>query len=958
MVSLISKFLGDSNEKAVNKLRPIVAEVNSLEAEYKAMSDSDLKGVTANFRAELEKGVSLDSILPDAFAAVREAGRRFLGKRHFDVQIIGGALLHQGKIAEMKTGEGKTLVATLPAYLNALSGKGVHVVTVNDYLARRDASWMGVIYNALGLSVGCLQNEGALLYDPQTGEAALNGGPKPAEGEAQFAAVTVANLRPCSKKEAYTADITYGTNHDFGFDYLRDNMVDDAARMVQRGQWYAIVDEVDNILIDEARTPLIISGPARDSGSEYRRFAMLARRLNRGEHFEVDEKQRQISLTQEGIGTVEKLLNVENLYDPQHQALTHFVENAVRAEALYAKDKDYVVQDGEVIIVDEFTGRLMTGRRWSDGLHQAVEAKEGVEVRRETITYATITLQNYFRMYRKLAGMTGTAATEAEEFFKIYKLEVVQVPTNREMVRGDRPDLIYKTEASKWDATAEKIGELHKAGRPVLVGTTSIEKSERLSALLKKRGVPHEVLNAKQHEREAHIVAQAGRSGVVTVATNMAGRGTDIILGGNPEALKMSGEEWQAEHERVVGLGGLFVLGTERHEARRIDNQLRGRSGRQGDPGETQFFVSTEDDLIKRFGGDRIRGAMNLFGWEDDVPIENKMVSRSVEAAQSRVEGHHFEVRKHLVDYDDVVNTHREVIYRLRRKVLEGEDLRPVITEYVEKEIGDIVSDRLQGEPSTWDTEGFFKELKTLFPSTDAFNGPDELTGMSAQDVADRLADYAQESYDRRTEEFTPEVMKQLERAIMLRTIDSEWVEHLTSMENFRQGIGLEAVGQRDPLVQYKRQAFEMFEGLVSRVESQVARTIFRVALAKPQAVPAQRVVAAAPAAQVMAPGATGAQQPAPAAGQPTVQRPAVAQPRPVAAAGPGPAGASARLLAGAPGGSAARATQVIAGKPSVMSQVNRGHGTDVAASKQKVGRNDPCPCGSGKKYKKCHGTE
>jgi preprotein translocase subunit SecA len=956
MVGILSKFIGDSNEKAVNKLRPAVAEINALEPDYQKLSDDELKAATAKLKARLGEGQTVEDILPEAFAAVREASRRGLKMRHFDMQLIGGMVLHQGKIAEMRTGEGKTLVATLPAYLNALTGDGVHIVTVNDYLAKRDASWMGAIFHALGLSVGCLQNEGSLIYDPAA-KAQGDGRKKPEDGAAIFAAVAGENMRPCTRREAYAADITYGTNHEFGFDYLRDNMVDDTSRMVQRNLAYAIVDEVDNILIDEARTPLIISGPARDSGSEYRRFAQLARRLAAGQHFTIEEKHRQISLTAEGIAHVEKLLNVENLYDPEHQALTHFVENAVRAEALYQKDREYVVRDGEVIIVDEFTGRLMTGRRWSDGLHQAVEAKEGVEVRRESITYATITLQNYFRMYHKLAGMTGTAATEAEEFFKIYKLEVVQVPTNRDMVREDHADLIYKTEQAKWDAAAARILELHRAGRPVLVGTTSIEKSEKLSGLLQTRGVPHEVLNAKQHEREAHIVAQAGRPGAVTVATNMAGRGTDIILGGNPDALQMPRDEWQKEHDKVVAVGGLFVLGTERHEARRIDNQLRGRSGRQGDPGATQFYISTEDDLIKRFGGDRIRGAMNLLGWEDDVPIENRMVSKSVEAAQSRVEGHHFEVRKHLVDYDDVVNTHRDVIYKLRRKVLAGEDLRPIILEYVDKELQAIVAERLQGDSSNWDVPGFQKELRSLFPSLEVLQTEDDVLALRSEEIDEELAAYTRDLYDRRTQEFGAETMHSLERAIMLRTLDSEWVEHLTSIENMRQGIGLEAVGQRDPLVQYKRLAYELFQGLVSRIESNVARTIFRVALAQPQPQPqsprAQQVAAAQAAGQ-----RPGGQRSVPAASQPHLHTetppaaPSTARPMssPVAA----PAGPEARSTAPAP--SQARAAQVISGRPSVMSAATRGHGTDTGAGKGKVGRNDPCPCGSGKKYKKCHG--
>jgi len=711
-------------------------------------------------------------------------------------------------------------------------------------------------------------------------------------------------MRPVSKREAYAADITYGTNNEFGFDYLRDNMVRDLSGMVQRDLHYAIVDEVDNILVDEARTPLIISGPARESGQEYRRFAQLARGLKVDVDFTIDEKGRTISLTEDGIGRVERTLKVDNLYDPRHYALTHFVENAVRAETLYLRDRDYVVRDNEVVIVDEFTGRMMIGRRWSDGLHQAVEAKEGVRVQRESITYATITLQNYFRVYEKLAGMTGTAATEAEEFYKIYKLEVVQVPTNEPMVRDDAPDLIYKSEAGKYQAVAEKVAELHSAGRPVLIGTVSIEKSEVLSDLMKRKGIPHQVLNAKQHEREAPIVAQAGRPGAVTVATNMAGRGTDIILGGNSESLDLSEKEWQRDHDGVVELGGLCIIGTERHESRRIDNQLRGRAGRQGDPGSSLFYVSTEDDLLRRFGGDRIKGVMNFVGLDEDTPIENRMVSTAVESAQSRVEGTHFEIRKHLVDYDDVVNTHRDVIYRLRRKVIQGEDLRPEISDMVRQALAGIAADRLQGDPMNWDVEGFQRDVTQIMPMPRDLESADEMAGMDQREIEETLVSAAEALHDDREKQFTPEVMRQLERAVMLQTIDTQWVEHLTAMENMRQGIGLEAAGQRDPLVQYKRQGYQMFSGLMDRIHHDVVHTIFRVALSE-QPAPRQRATAA--------------------------RKPAAA-------------------------GVAARAS-AMASEGTAVSAVAARHGARSAASgKRKIGRNDPCPCGSGKKYKRCCG--
>lgn len=847
MFKLFSKLVGDSNEKALKEIQPLVDEINSLEPEFEKLTDDELKGVTADYRSRYEGGESLDDILPEAFAAVREASRRTTGMRPFDVQMIGGIVLHQGKIAEMRTGEGKTLVCTMPAYLNAITGDGAHVITVNDYLAKLHAGWMGNVHHALGLTIGCLQNDSSWVFNPDA-PLAVESSEDHDDDDADAAPpvrLPEDNFQAATKREAYACDITYGTNNEFGFDYLRDNMVEEADRRVQRSRAYAIVDEVDSILIDEARTPLIISGPAKEQGQEYRRFAVLAKRLSPDVHFEIEDKRKTIILSDEGIAAVEKELKVENLYAPENDVLSHFTENAIRAEHVYDRDREYVVQGQEVVLVDEFTGRLMTGRRFSDGLHQALEAKEGVKVQRESNTYATITLQNYFRMYDKLAGMTGTATTEAEELDKIYKLEVVEIPTNKPIQRIDLGDYIYMTEDAKWNAIADKISELHNDGRPVLVGTTSIDKSELLGNLLKKKRIPHNVLNAKQHEREANVVAEAGKAGAVTVATNMAGRGTDIILGGNPDVTTATEAGWESDHDTIVQKGGLFVLGTERHESRRIDNQLRGRCGRQGDPGETQFFLSTEDDIVRRFGGDRIRGAMNLFRWEADVPIENKMVSKSVETAQTKVEAQNFEIRKYLVDYDDVVNTQRDVIYKLRDKIIDGEDLRPTISEYIESEVRLIVQDRISGGSENYDVDGLYRELMTVFPTLDGFPDKDSIWDMRPEEVESTFVDLIDTIYDKRTGEFGEELLHKLERTIMLRTIDENWVEHLTSMDNMRQGIGLEAAGQRDPLVAYKRNAFQMFTGLDETIKSTVAKTIFRVALTQ-QPPPAQAPVTTA----------------------------------------------------------------------------------------------------------------
>ncbi|MDE0592550.1 MAG: preprotein translocase subunit SecA [Dehalococcoidia bacterium] len=833
MFKFFNKLIGDTNEKALKEIQPVVDEINDLESEFEKLSDEQLKGVTADYRSRWEGGESLDDILPEAFAAVREASRRAVGMRPFDVQMIGGIVLHQGKVAEMRTGEGKTLVATLPAYLNAITGQGAHIITVNDYLAKLHAGWMGNIHHALGITVGCLQNDGSWVFNPDAPLAIqIDGEHDEADADAAPPVRTPEdNFQSATKQQVYACDITYGTNNEFGFDYLRDNMVEEIDRRVQRGRVYAIVDEVDSILIDEARTPLIISGPAKEQGQEYRKFAVLAKRLAADVHFEIEDKRKTIVLTEEGVAAVERELNIDNLYGVENDVLSHFTENAIRAEHVYARDREYVVQGQDVVIVDEFTGRLMTGRRFSDGLHQALEAKEGVKVQRESNTYATITLQNYFRMYNKLSGMTGTATTEAEELDKIYKLEVVEIPTNKPIQRTDRGDYIYMTEEAKWEAIAERISELHHHGRPVLVGTTSIDKSELLGDLLKKNHIPHNVLNAKQHEREASVVAEAGKAGAVTVATNMAGRGTDIILGGNPDVTTPSENGWNSDHDTIVQKGGLFVLGTERHESRRIDNQLRGRCGRQGDPGETQFFLSTEDDIVRRFGGERIRGAMNLLRWEANVPIENKMVSKSVETAQTKVEAQNFEIRKYLVDYDDVVNTQRDIVYQLRDKVIDGEELRSTISEYLAIEIRLIVNERINGGSENYDVDGLYRELMTVFPTLDGFPEKDDVFDMRPEEAEEVFLGLIETIYDKRTEEFGAELLNKLERTIMLRTIDEHWVEHLTSMDNMRQGIGLEAAGQRDPLVAYKHQAFQMFTVFDATIKATIAKTIFRVAL-------------------------------------------------------------------------------------------------------------------------------
>jgi preprotein translocase subunit SecA len=985
--------LFDSNERDIKRLHPLVAKINSLEPDFQRLTDAELRAKTDEFKARYQDKNKLDDLLPEAFAAVREAGRRTIGQRHFDVQLMGGMVLHQGKIAEMRTGEGKTLVATLPLYLNAITGEGCHLVTVNDYLAKRDCHWMGPIFHALGLKVASIQHEASFQYDPEH------------EAEDQ----RWRRLKPVSRKQAYQADITYGTNNEFGFDYLRDNMVVDLSQCAQRPLNYAIVDEVDYILIDEARTPLIISGAAEESAQKYQTFARLVPNLVKDTDYAVDLKDRAVSLNDGGVVKIEGLLRKEgllkspDLYDPSNYALTHYLDSALKAHVLFRRDKDYVVKNGEVIIVDEFTGRMMPGRRYSEGLHQAIEAKERVKVQRESVTLATITFQNYFRLYRKLAGMTGTATTEAEEFAKIYKLEVVAIPTNREMIREDCTDQIYSIEEAKLKAVCNEVEKSHAEGRPVLVGTASIETSERLGDMLMRRGIKHEVLNAKQHEKEASIIAQAGKPGAVTVATNMAGRGVDIILGGSPpggyssfedahenifkqvehlypgilgeeatrawvdthrkavkeieqqrkqrldklkpvagavlrETERLRGDDrdssttleklleekrelensleqligayqsefqqllreaeeevrerktgneplaqfdqsqfiefidWFGRHVKVVSLGGLHVIGTERHEARRIDNQLRGRAGRQGDPGSSRFYVSMEDDIVKRFGGDRVKGLMEWAGMgEEDKPLEMSMVNKVIENAQVKVEGYHFEVRKHLVDYDDVVNKHREVIYGERKGILSGADLKANIQSMIREEIHELVSIYFDKEQSN--VEGLLEEMKRITPVLPPDMNPQALAGVRPEEIESRLVQSAESLYDFKEKDLGEENIRMLERLVMLRVLDSLWTEHLTMMDHMRQGIGLQAVGHSDPLVAYKKEGHALFQSLMANIRHDLVHVIYNANIVKRE--------------------------------------------------------------------------------PSQQTAASKRH---AAPTDKETGRNDPCPCGSGKKYKKCCG--
>ncbi len=870
------KWLGgliDSNEKELKRLQPFVDEINELESEFERLSDDELRAKTEEFKARHQDGSSLDELLPEAFAAVREAAKRTIRQRHFDVQLMGGVILHQGKIAEMKTGEGKTLVATLPLYLNSLTDESCHLITVNDYLAKWQHRWMAPIFHALGVTVASIQHQDAFIYDPSY------------ESEDE----TWDFLRPVTRREAYEADVTYGTNNEFGFDYLRDNMVADLSERVQRSLNYTIVDEVDNILIDEARTPLIISGPAEEAEQKYHIFAKLIPRLRRDEDYTIEEKQRAVNLTDAGISNVEGMLkregvlNSPDLYDPSNHSLTRYLENALKAHVLYRRDREYVVaKEQGVVIVDEFTGRLMPGRRYSAGLHQAIEAKEGVKVQRETMTFATITFQNYFRMYKKLAGMTGTAVTEAEEFHKIYQLEVVVIPTNEPMVRQDFSDQIYKDEETKFRAVVREIEQLYQEKRPVLIGTVSIEKSEELSEQLMRKGVTLQVLNAKQHEKEAGIIAQAGRLGAVTVATNMAGRGVDIVLGGKPEG--RDEKEWQQEHEEVVRVGGLCIVGTERHEARRIDNQLRGRAGRQGDPGSSRFYVSMEDDIMRRFGGEWVKSVMERIGMDEDTPIENKLVNKSIENAQVKVEGYHFDMRKHLVEYDDVVNKQRELIYGEREKVLSGADLKANILSMVKEEIQDKVAAHTGDERSNEDMANLIAEVGTVLPLPPALDA-DSLAQLETKEVEERLVEQAETSYEQREEELGADNMRVLERIVMLRAIDGLWVEHLTDMEEMRQEAGWQSLRQVRPVDAYKSKGYELFQNLMDTIQHDVVHTIYRVSVTR-QAV---RKRAPTRVAEVAAASASG--------GRP--------EPRRVS---------------------------------------------------KKIGRNEPCPCGSGKKYKHCCG--
>ena len=779
LLSFLQRLLGNNNAKEIKKMRAIADHINEIEPNYIKLSDANLVAKTDEFKRRLQKGETLDDLLPEAFAVVREASKRVLGMRHFDVQLMGGICLHNGNIAEMRTGEGKTLVATLPVYLNALTGKGVHVVTVNDYLATRDSEQMGRLYNFLGLSTGLI----------------------------------VANLDFNQRREAYACDITYGTNNEFGFDYLRDNMVSDVLQMVQRPLNYAIVDEVDSILIDEARTPLIISGPGQRSTDNYYKLAKIVPHLVRDEDYIIDEKQKTIAPTDSGIEKVEKMLGVENLYDAENIELNHLLGASLRAYAMMHRDTDYVVKDGEVVIVDEFTGRLMFGRRYSDGLHQAIEAKEGLKVERESQTLASVTFQNYFRMYEKLAGMTGTAKTEEKEFIDIYGLEVIPIPPNKPLIRTDLPDQIFKTKAAKYRAVVRNAVERHKVGQPLLIGTTSITQSEELSDMLLRAGVPHSVLNAKHHEKEAEIVANAGQMGMVTIATNMAGRGTDITLG-----------------EGVPELGGLAILGTERHESRRIDNQLRGRSGRQGDPGSSQFFLSLEDDLMRIFGADNITGIMDKLGMEEDEPIEHSLITKSIERAQKKVEDHNYNIRKYVLEYDDVMNQQREVLYEQRRRILRNESLRETINEMIDKLVTDSVDAYADEKlyPEEWDYEGLYKHLSQYF-LTEEIMTPQDMEEYTRQELLERLLEIAHEEYQDRVNMLGEAMFSQLEKAIMLRVVDNKWMEHLDNMDMLREGIGLRAYGQKNPLVEYKFEAFEMFQNMIAAIQDETIMALYKI---------------------------------------------------------------------------------------------------------------------------------
>jgi preprotein translocase subunit SecA len=942
--AILAKIFGTKNEREIKAMRPLIAAINDLEPQMKQLSDAELSAKTAEFKQRLADGATLDDILPEAFAVCREGGRRVLNMRHYDVQLIGGVVLHRGKIAEMKTGEGKTLVATLPVYLNALAGLGVHVVTVNDYLAKRDAEWMGRLYRFLGLTVGTIVHD---LDDEE-------------------------------RRQSYACDITYGTNNEFGFDYLRDNMKFRIGDCVQRSHNFAIVDEVDSILVDEARTPLIISGPSEESTDKYYKINRIIPKLIRGEVIEgkepgekyttgdytVDEKHRSVALTEEGVLKVEKLLAITNLYDPGNIEINHHVQQALKAHVLFHRDKDYLVQDGQVVIVDEFTGRIMPGRRWSDGLHQAIEAKEGVKIERENQTLATITFQNYFRMFKKLAGMTGTAETEAAEFDKTYKLEVTVIPTNRPMLRIENPDIVYRTEEEKFRNAAKEIKTLNEKGQPVLVGTISVEKSEKLASILKKMGVKHEVLNAKNHEREAHIVAQAGRKGAVTVSTNMAGRGTDILLGGNPDYLTedllnkqnksretITPEEWQAlfktvkqqtdrEHDEVVALGGLHILGTERHESRRIDNQLRGRAGRQGDPGSSRFYLSLQDDLMRIFGGERMQTLMLRLGMEEDVPIESRMISKRIAAAQKAVEAQNFAARKHLLEYDDVMNKQRQAVYGMRRALLEGKEQRERILEIVRGILASFIDARCpeKQHPSNWDLTALQSDVLTQFGVK---INPQDLAQLNRAEMEDTIYEQLERRYQEKEKLVGPEIMRDAESVIMLNVIDNQWKDHLLSMDHLKEGIGLRGYGQKDPLIEYKKESFELFQDMMDRIEDETIRYLFFLQVTGPDG----RDI--------------GPQRPilpfAPEDEEEEEDEELENEEEMVAAAS-----REQRLAAQSSVADFTRNIQRKKEKELADLQF-AGSGTTTekkqAISAKKAGRNDPCPCGSGKKYKKCHGA-
>ena len=1038
MRSLLSRLVGGGNDTNLSKLRPIVARINELEAHYQALTDEQIRAEMADVRVEVaeqaqllgptqeeidadsatrtdlrrarEKGndkrlqAALDSVLPDVFAAAREVARRKLGMRPYDVQLMGATVLHQGRISEMKTGEGKTMVGPLAAALNAMSGRGVHVVTVNDYLAKRDPQWMGPIFHGLGLSLGIIQHDAAFLFDPAY---------RPSDER-------MLSLRPVARTDAYRADVTYATNNELGFDYLRDNMVTELKERVMRDRYFAVVDEVDNILIDEARTPLIISGQAEESGDLYYTFARLVPRLKprpegteEGGDYFIDLKEHAVSPTEEGIDKIEKLLGVPDLYDvTADPRLARHFEQALRAHALYKRDRDYIVKDGEIVIVDEFTGRQMPGRRWSEGLHQAVEAKEGLRVQRESVTLATITFQNYFRLYSKLSGMTGTAMTEQEEFYKIYGLEVVSIPTHRPMVREDLPDLVFRTENAKFEALIDEVVEMTEAGRPVLVGTVSVEKSEVLGEMLKRRGIRHEVLNAKFHEKEAPIVAQAGRSASVTIATNMAGRGTDILLGGNPQGLAsemlhkqginpaeapqevydatlaQAKEVTSAEHDVVVAAGGLHIIGTERHDARRIDNQLRGRAGRQGDPGSSRFYLSLEDTLMKRFASDRVAGLMERMGLEGDVAIESRLVSKTIENAQSRVEGYNFDIRKRVVEYDDVINKQRETIYAERDKVLNNEGLGDTILDFVEGEVRIVAEQHMAGQEDEWDVDGLSRAVTQLGIEGDGLTG-DDLSELKTRDeVVDVIMEAAEVTLAARGTKYGAETWATVERLILLRSIDQLWVEHLTELDDFRRGVGLRGYGGTDPLVEFKREAFKLYEELRGFIRHGVASTIFRVnvqvqAPQPPQGPAAMPMPSAEQLALIRARAATAANQRAAAAAANTAATVGAGG----LAADTDATGSVAASDAGAAEGAAsddpeagdaaapqattqdagatvATVAPVIPGLGGAPRKMTLQKGDEAvgpaapaaAGEAPRVGRNDPCSCGSGMKYKKCHG--